>query len=153
MVPLLDPVAYTQYTIKDSFSFCEELKHFSTNLIMASFNVESLVTNIPLQETIGFCIQKLFEDKNYVDGLSKDSIREMLIVTMTEFFILFYNECYKQHDGVAVGSPLGPTFADIFFANIPPEFRPVICKRYVDVTFLLFQNINQIEKFKYFLNL
>ena len=25
------------YTIKDSFSFCEELKHFNTNLIMANF--------------------------------------------------------------------------------------------------------------------
>ena len=42
--------------------------------------------------------------------------------------------------------PLGLTFANIFF---PHEFRPVICKRYVDDTFLLFQNINQIEKFKY----
>ena len=36
-VPLLEPLAYNQYTIKDSFSFCEELKHFNTNLIMASF--------------------------------------------------------------------------------------------------------------------
>ena len=34
----------------------------------------------------------------------------------------------------------------------PPEFRPVIYKRYADDTFLLFQNINQIEKFKYYLN-
>ena len=27
---------------------------------------------------------------------------------MTESFILFDNECYRQHDGVAMGSPLGP---------------------------------------------
>ena len=31
--------------------------------------------------------------------------------------------------------------------------RPVIYKRYVDDTLLLFQNINQIQKFKYYLNL
>ena len=31
---------------------------------MASFDVESLFTNIPLEETIDFCVQKLFENKN-----------------------------------------------------------------------------------------
>ena len=58
-------------------------------------------------------------------------------------------------------SPLGPIFANIFLSaheilwleKFPPEFRPVIYKRYVDDTFLLFQNINEIEKFKYYLNL
>ena len=38
----------------------------------------------------------------------------MSTVTMTESFILFYNEYYKQHDGVAMGSQIGPTFANIF---------------------------------------
>ena len=33
------------------------------------------------------------------------------------------------------------------------ELRPVIYKRHVDDTFLLFQNINQIEKLKYYFNL
>ena len=81
---------------------------------MPSFDVESLFTNILLQETIALHIQKLFEDKNYVDDLSKDSFREMLTVTMAESFILFDNEYCEQHDGVAMGSPLGPTFASIF---------------------------------------
>ena len=70
----------------------------------------------------------------------------MLPVTMTESFILFDNKYYKQHDGVTMGSPLGPTFANIFLCvheilwleKCPPEFRPVIYKRYVDDT-LLFQ--------------
>ena len=33
------------------------------------------------------------------------------------------------------------------------EFRLVIYKKYVDYTFLSFQNINRIERFKYYLNL
>ena len=128
---------------------------------MNSFYVKSLFTNIPLQETIDKCVEKLFEDKNYIDGLSKDSFRQMLTVTMTESFILFDNEYYREHYGVKMGSPLGPTFANIFLCvheifwleKCPPEFRPVIYKRYIHDTFLLFQNINQIEKFKYYLNL
>ena len=72
-VLLLEPLAYNQYTIKDSFSFCEELKHLNTNLIMASFDVELLFTNIPLHERINLCVEKLFEGKNYIYGFSKDS--------------------------------------------------------------------------------
>ena len=30
-VPLLEPLTYNQYSIKDSFSFCKELKHFNTS--------------------------------------------------------------------------------------------------------------------------
>ena len=130
---------------------------------MASFDVESLLTNIPLQEKIDLClcVQKLFEDKKYIHGLSNDSFREMLTVTVTESFTLFDNEYYRQHDGVVMGSPLGATFVNIFLClhkilwleKCLPEFRPVIYKRYVDDNFLLFHNINQIENFKYYLNL
>ena len=48
---------------------------------MASFDVESLFTNIPVQETID-----LFRGKNYIDSLSKESFREMLTVIRTESF-------------------------------------------------------------------
>ena len=76
----------------------------------------------------------------------------MLTVAMTKDFILFDNEYYMQHDGAAVGSPLGPTFAStylcvhktLWFKTCPTEFRPVTFKRYVDANFVLFYNINQI---------
>ena len=64
------------------------------------------------------------------------------------------------NNGVAMGSALRPTFTNIFLCvheilwleKSPPEFRLVMYKRYVDDTFLLFRNISQIEKFKYYLN-
>ena len=84
-----------------------------------------------------------------------------ITVNMTESFISLDNEYYKQHDGVAMGSHLGPTFANIFLCvheipwleKCPSGFRPVIYKRNLDDTLLLYQNINQIKKFKYYLNL
>ena len=81
---------------------------------MASFDIESLFTNIPLQETIDLCVENLFQDRAHVDNLSKDSFRELLTRTMSESFILFNQQLYKQHDGVAMDSPLGPTFANVF---------------------------------------
>ena len=59
-VPLLTPLTLNEYRIKDSFSFAEELLNYDSNLIMASFDVESLFNNIPLQETIDLCVKLLF---------------------------------------------------------------------------------------------
>ena len=160
LVPILEPLTTNEYTIKDSFTFAEELQSFDSKLVMASFDIESLFTNIPLQETIDLCVENLFQDRTHVDNLSKDSFRELLTRTMSESLILFDQEFYKQHDGVAMGSPLGPTLANVFLCyhekiwlqNCPSEFKPVIYRRYVDDTFLLFRSKHHIEKFRNYLN-
>ena len=77
------------------------------------------------------------------------------LLGMSESLILFDQEFYKQHDGVAMGSPLGPTFDNVFLCyhekiwlqNCPSQFKPVIYRRYVDDTFLLFHSKHHIEKF------
>ena len=92
-VSLLEPLTIS--TNKDSFSFCEKLKNFDYNLVMTSFDAESLFTNISLQEMIDFSYQKLFEDKNYIDALYKIYFSEMLTVTKTDSFTLFDNEYYR----------------------------------------------------------
>ena len=46
-VPLLTPITLNEYKVKDSFLFAEELLNYDSNLIMASFDVESRFTNIP----------------------------------------------------------------------------------------------------------
>ena len=80
---------------------------------MASFETESLFTNIPLQETIDLCVENLFKDRTHVDNLSKDSFGELLTRTMAESLTLFYQKFHKKHDGVAMGSPLGPALANV----------------------------------------
>ena len=57
---------------------------FDYKLVMASFDVESLFTNIPLQETIDLCVENLFQDRTHVDNLSKHSFHELLTRTMPE---------------------------------------------------------------------
>ena len=60
------------------------------------------------------CVEDLFQDRAHVNNLLKDCLRELLTRTMSESLILFDQEFYKQHDGVAMGSPLGPTLANAF---------------------------------------
>ena len=75
------------------------------------------------------------------------SVSYLLTRTMSESLILFDQEFHKQHDGVAMGSRLGPTLANVFLCyhekiwlqNCPSEFKPVIYRTYLDDTFLLFR--------------
>ena len=123
---------------------------------MVSLDVESLFTNIPLQETIDLCVDRLFNDKSNIEGFTKTDFHELITVTLSESLILFNNEYYKQIDGVAMGFPLVPTFANIFLSyyeqiwlkSYPYEFKTVIYKRYVDDTFLLFRPKDHIENFE-----
>ena len=105
-------------------------------------------------------MENLFQDRTHVDNLSKDSFRELLTRTMSESLILFDQEFYKQHDGVAMGSPLGHRLANVFLCyhekiwiqNCPSAFKPMIYRWYLDDTFLLFCSKNHIEKFRNYLN-
>ena len=159
-VPLLTPLTLNEYTIKDSFLFAEDLLNYESNLIMASSDDESLFINILLQETIDLCVELLFNDKPNIDGFTITVFHELRIITMSESIVLVDGEYYEQIDGVAMGSPLGLTFTNIFLScheemwlkNCPCEFKPIIYKRYVDDTFFLFRSKDHIEKFQCYPN-
>ena len=55
---LLKLLTSNDYTIKDSYSFAKEVLHFDASCFMASFDIKSLFTNIPLTETLNLCVQK-----------------------------------------------------------------------------------------------
>ena len=91
LVPILSPLTLNEFTVHDSFSFAVEVAYVDANCIMASLDAESLFTNIPLDETIENCINDLFSNND--------------------------NKYYCQLDGVAMGSPLGPTLANTFLCH------------------------------------
>ena len=112
LVPLLTPLTSNDYTIKDSFSFAEEVSSFDCAHYMTSFDIESLFTNIPLEETINICVNKLFENNTKVNNLTKESFRSLLELATLDSFFIFDRKYYKQKGGVAMGSPFGPTLAN-----------------------------------------
>ena len=127
---------------------------------MASFDIESLFTNIPLKETIDLCVDILFSNTTNIDGITKGYFHELLSICMSQSLVSFDGEFYKQIYGAAMSSPLGPTLAHIFLCfhkqiwldDCRVEFKLVIYRRFVDDTFLLFRSKEHIEKFHLYLN-
>jgi hypothetical protein len=67
LVPLLRPFS-TNYTISDTFMFVKELRELqinTNNVVMASFDVKSLFTNISLDETISIIVNKCFYNTSH----------------------------------------------------------------------------------------
>ena len=52
LVPILSPLTMNEYPVKDSFALAKEITKADCNYIMASLDVESLFTNVALEETI-----------------------------------------------------------------------------------------------------
>ena len=71
---------------------------------------------------------------------------------------LFNGKVYSQIDGVAMGSSLGPVLANIWMCHLEETyiFRhgsfPSFYRRYVDDTFCIFRNREDISSFHTFLN-
>ena len=85
---------------------------------MASLDVDSLFTNIPIEETINICVDNLYNDNENLPNIPKHNFRNLLNIATKETFFMFNNKYYKQVDGVAMGSPLGPALANNFLSVV-----------------------------------
>ena len=104
---------------------------------MESLDVDSLFTNILLEETIDDFANTFFEKMEKV-GLSKIELKELLFLATKEsylsYFILSYfnGKLYKEVDGATISTPLGPTVSNAFnvqfkrnwLQNCPSDFKP-----------------------------
>ena len=155
LVPMLSDLTKNEYVTKDSFSFAKEVKNQDASLFMTSFDIDSLFTNLPLDETIELCVKKLFKGKKKVKGFDRNQFKTLLQFATKKSFFLFNGKYYIQTDGVSMGSPLGPTLANVFLCHweldwlkkCPKQFKPLYYKRFMDDTFLLFKCQNDVKKF------
>ena len=98
---------------------CDLVKLNSTNFIfeinpeeiLFSYDVSSLFTNVPLDETIDILARKAFENSWFNDtydlNLTRIDIVDLLHVATKGQLFQSDGALYEQTDGVAMGSPLG----------------------------------------------
>ena len=116
---------------------------------MCSFDVNSLFTNIPLKETVDF-LGDFLEANPGLINLPVPILKDLILLCTKDVKFYFQGDSYRQIDGVAMGSPLGPTLADIFMASLERMVEPMIqelplYKRYLDDILIIANDRNQID--------
>ena len=160
---ILKPLIPTNnYIIKDTFDFVNKVSKLpnTPNQRMVSFDVESLFTNIPTQETINIILDRAYKDNaTEYYGLKRETLEKLLIICTQQSHFQFNGKYYDQIDGVAMGSPLGPLFANIFMDEFEQskmkkltELGVKIWLRYVDDVFAIIEHESQSDAILDYLN-
>jgi hypothetical protein len=159
---ILKPFAQTnEHLLKDTFDFVNKVKciNTQTDRYMVSFDIESLFTNIPTQETIEIILNLVFEKNENFHGLEREDLKRLLTICTQESHFQFNGKFYDQVDGVSMGSPLGPLFANVFMNHFEKEHMTQLKElgiqvwlRYVDDIFATCSDKTQADNIMHFLN-
>ena len=98
------------YPCKDAFSFVSQIKNANlSRKFLVSYEVTSLFTNIPLQESIDITINFVFYHNSNLNVSKAERKR-------SQTHSLFNNKFYNQMDGKVMVCPFAPFLAKIFRA-------------------------------------
>ena len=143
LAKLLQPIAKSEFTIESTKDFVQKIKRkkIEKEFEMISFDVVSLFTSVPLDFTIGIILDKIYNQKLIATKLTRDEMKSLLEICTKEMHFSFDGSIYRQVNGVAMGSPLGPVIANIFMVELEKRLIPTMSEkislwfRYVDDTF------------------
>ena len=114
---LLDPVISKEHCGKDSFSFCEKIQQVSSNdNFLISYDVCSLFTSIPFQETIQIAVKLIFQNNPQLKVTIRELKQFFNFATSGTHFIL-NGSFYDQVDVASIGYPLGPILSNPFMGR------------------------------------
>ena len=80
LTQLLKPLNESRYAVKKTKEFTEKIRkqNIPKGFSLVSFDVISLFTNVPLEDTINIILRKIYEKKEIVSNISSREIRELL---------------------------------------------------------------------------
>ena len=153
---LIKPNIPNQYMLGSTNELLSVLDNFedkiNENQFMVSFDVVSLFTNVPLDKSIDIAADYVYSEGNQNKPAYSKDIFKQLLKFATGGIFAFNGRYLKQIDGVTMGSPLGPTLANIFLADMEKEwmkveFAPLLYRRYVDDIICVFDANGKYNNF------
>ena len=93
---LLSPVVPDDYSCKDIFSFVSQIKNANlSGKFLVSYDVTSLFTNIPLQETIDIAINLIFNHSPNLN-ITKKELKNLFLFAISQTHFLSNGKFYNQ---------------------------------------------------------
>ena len=107
------------------------------NKFIFTMDITSLYTVIPNNE--GLLALKFYFDQRSNKTPSSETLLRLAELVLTLNCFSFSNNHYKQINGVAMGTKMGPSYANLFVGYIENQFfnqyngpRPKLYRRYID---------------------
>ena len=164
LADILSPlVGKTGHHVPNSKEFAEEINQLTMEKgeTLVSFDVVSLFTNTPINQSLEVVKDRLNKDSSLKDrtNLTPNDTIELLGFILTTTYFQFDGQVYRQKFGAAMGSPVSPIIANLFMEDLeqtvlstaPPTIKPRLWKRYVDDV-LAFVKEDSVDQLKNHLN-
>ena len=112
-------------------------------------------------ETMNIILNRIFTPGVLTfQGCNSKEFKTILELCFTSSYFKFNDKIYKQLDGLSMGGPVSPEAANIFLnsceiaamTDCPIHFKPKFYMRYLDDSFLLFDNEQQARDFFHYNN-
>ena len=99
----------------------------------ASYDVESLFTNIPLDETFNYTINKIYQKNRLPQIFSKAIFKRLLYKLTAKVSFQFNYKLFNPTGGCTMGGPLSATLSNIHTIRVETDvvvpIRPIFHKR------------------------
>jgi len=137
--------SFSNSHIKHSMDFMDKVRNLPTHdKKLVSFDVDSLFTNVPLDDVLDFLERKLSSFHQRIP-IPVNYFIDLIRLCVTNNVFTFDGDFYKQIHGIAMGSSLSPVLANLYMEMFESELLPSILPpdtiwfRYVDDIFSMWQ--------------
>ena len=93
-------------------------EQISLGFAIKSFDVKSLLTYIPLTETMDITLSCVYNHNEISTVLTNNEMKELLTLCTKNIHFTLNNEIYVQNDGITTGYPQGPILANVFMVEL-----------------------------------
>ena len=146
ILKLLEDHSADSFSVKNVYDFIERVrgKYLSADLVLVSFDVESMFTSVPVKECLNLIGERLKELGPRIESefnMSPETVLRLLRLCGTMLFQLPSGERFEQLWGFPMGGPISPLVCSFYIHHVetkalntwsgPP---PLWWLRYVDDT-------------------
>ena len=124
--PLYTSNEYIIHNTQDFPKIIQNQPPLIENEELVSYDVESLFTNVPIDETIEYILDEIYIHKKLPKLCSRLIMKRLLLKLTTESTFIFQSNYFKQTDGWTMGGPLSVTFANIFLTKLQKRYCSTI---------------------------
>lgn len=123
LAQILSPLTgNTESFVKNSTEFVNSIRNLQIDDddCLASFDVVSLFTSVPINEALDIVAQRLEEDDTLMERtpIPTKEIHMLAEVCLKSTYFQYGNQFYEQIEGAAMGSPLSPIIANLYMEHL-----------------------------------